>query len=128
MITQTTAQNKINQNQILYINSKIKEKLPDMDLTVTTESESGRAHQRSGNAKLNEPRISFPHDEKCRLPSEDDQSRHRSIVENCENEHRSHQINYLEDQNHYAKTNATKTVRNLIILIDTAITRNDSSD
>ena len=41
-------QNKINQNQILYINSKIKEKLPDMDLTVTTENESGRAHQRSG--------------------------------------------------------------------------------
>ena len=88
MITQTTAQNKITQNQILYINSKIKEKLPDMDLTVTTENESGWAHQRSGNAKLNEPRISFPHDEKCRLPSEDDQSRHRSIVENCENEHR----------------------------------------
>ena len=87
MITQTNAQNKTNQNQILYIISKFKEKLPDMDLTVTTKSESGRAHQRSGNAKLNEPRISFPHDEKCRLPSEDDQSRHRSIVENCENEH-----------------------------------------
>ena len=121
MITQTTAQNKINQNQILYINSKIKEKLPDMDLTVTTESESGWAHQRSGNAKLNEPRLSFLHDETCRSPSEDDQSRHRSIVENCENEHRSH-------RNHYAITKATKTVRNLIILIDTSNIRNDSSD
>ena len=128
MITQTTSQNKINQNQILYINSKIKEKLPDMDLTVTTESESGRAHQRSGSAKLNKPRLSFLHDEKCRLPSEDDQSRHRSIVENCENEHRSHQINYLEYRNHYAITKATKTVRNLIILIDTSNIRNDSSD
>ena len=74
MITQTTAQNKINQNQILYINSKIKEKLPDMDLTVTTENESGWAHQRSGNAKLNEPRLSFLHDETCGSPSEDDQS------------------------------------------------------
>ena len=128
MITQTTSQNKINQNQILYINSKIKEKLPDMDLIMTTESESGRAHQRSGKTKLNEPRLSFLHDETCRSPSEDVQSRHRSIVENCENEHRSHQINYLEYRNHYAITKATKTVRNLIILIDTSNIRNDSSD
>ena len=75
-----------------------------MDLTVTTESESGRVHQRSSSAKLNEPRLSFLHDEKCRVPSEDDQSRHRSIVENCENEHGSHQINYLEYRNHYAIT------------------------
>ena len=74
---------------------KIKEKLPDRDLKAPTESEPGRAHQRSGNAKLNEPRISFPHDEKCRLPSEDDQSRHRSIVENCENEHRLYQQKLL---------------------------------
>ena len=128
MITQTTAQNKINQDQILYINSKIKEKLPDMGLTVTTESESGQAHQRPSNAKLNEPRESFLHDETCRSPSEDDQSRHRSIVENCENEHRSHQINYLEYQNHYAITKTTKSVRNLIILTDISNIRNDSSD
>ena len=109
MITQTTAQNKIKQNQILHIHSKSKEKLPDMDLTVTTESESEQAHQRPSNAKLNEPRQSFLHDEKCRVPSEDDQSRHRSIVENCENEHRSHQINYLEYRNHYAITKTMKT-------------------
>ena len=128
MITQTTAQNKIKQNQILYINSKFYEKLPDMDLIMTTESESGRAHQRSGKTKLNEPRLPFLHDETCRSPSEDVQSRHRSIVENCENEHRSHQINYLEYRNHYAITKATKTVRNLIILIDTSNIRNDSSD
>ena len=128
MITQTTSQNKINQNQILYINSKIKEKLPDMDLIMTTESESGRAHQRPGKTKLNEPRLSFLHDETCRSPSEDVRSRYRSNVENCENEHRSHQINYLEYRNHYAITKATKTVRNLIILIDTSNIRNDSSD
>ena len=128
MITQITSQNKINQNQILYINSKIKEKLPDMDLIMTTESESGRAHQRPGKTKLNEPRLSFLHDETCRSPSEDVQSRHRSIVENCENEHRSHQINYLEYRNHYAITKATKTVRNLIILIDSSNIRNDSSE
>ena len=99
-----------------------------MDLTVKTESESGRVHQRSSSAKLNEPRRSFLHDEKCRVPSEDDQSRHRSIVENCENEHRSHQINYLEYQNHYAITKTTKSVRNLIILTDISNIRNDSSD
>ena len=128
MITQTTSQNKINQNQILYINSKIKEKLPDMDLIMTTERELGRAHQRSGKTKLNEPRLPFLHDKTCRSPSEDVQSRHRSIVENCENEHRSHQINYLEYRNHYAITKATKTVRNLITLIDTSNIRNDSSD
>ena len=128
MITQITSQNKINQNQILYINSKIKEKLPDRDLKAPTESEPGRAHQRSGKTKLNEPRLSFLHDETCRSPSEDVQSRHRSIIENCENEHRSHQINYLEYRNHYAITKATKTVRNLIILIDTSNIINDSSD
>ena len=99
-----------------------------MDLTVMTESESGRVHQHSSSAKLNEPRQSFLHDEKCRVPSEDDQSRHRSIVENCENEHRSHQIIYSEYQNHYAITKATKSVRNLIILTDISNIRNDSSD
>ena len=90
MITQTTAQNKINQNQILYINSKMKEKLPDMDLTVTTESESGRAHQRSGNAKLNEPRISSPHDETYKLPSVGDRFQHQNNGKSCENEHQSY--------------------------------------
>ena len=92
MITQTNAQNKINQNQILHIISKFKEKLPDMDWTVTTESESGRAHQRSCKTMLSEPRLSFPPDETCKSPSEDVRSQHRSIGENCENEHQSNQI------------------------------------
>ena len=93
MIKQTTfTQNKINQTQTLYINLKIKEKLPDRDLKAPTESEPGRAHQRSGKTKLNEPRLSFLHDETCRSPSEDVRSRFRSNVENCENEHQSNQI------------------------------------
>ena len=89
------------------------------------ESESGRVHQRSSSAKLTEPRLSSLHDEKCRVPSEGDQSRHRSIFENCENEHRSHQVNH---QNHYAITKAMKSVRNLITLIKTSNIRNDSSN
>ena len=99
-----------------------------MDLIVKTESESERVHQRSSSAKQNKPRISFLHVEKCRVPSEDDQPRRRSIVENCENEHRSYQINYLEYQHHFAMTRSTKSVCNLIILTDTSNIRDDSSD
>ena len=72
------------------------------------ESESEQVHQHSSSVKLTEPRLSFPHDGKCRLPSEGDQSRCRSTVENCKNEHRSHQVSY---QNHYVITKATKSVR-----------------
>ena len=107
---------------------KIKEKLPDRDLKAPTESEPGRAHQRSGKTMLNEPRLSFLPDETCRSPSEDVRSRYRSNGENCENEHRTYQINYLEYQNHYAITKAMKIPRNLNILIDTSNIRNDSVD
>ena len=89
------------------------------------ESESERVHQHSSSAKLTEPRLSFLHDGKCRVPSEDDQPRCRSTVENCKNEHRLHQVSH---QNHYAITKAMKSVRNLIILIKTSVIRNDSSN
>ena len=89
------------------------------------ESELGWVHQHSSSAKLTEPSLSSLHDEKCRVPSEDDQPRRQSTVENCKYEHRLHKVNH---QNHYAITKATKTVRNLIILIDTSNIRNDSSD
>ena len=81
------------------------------------ESESGRVHQHSSSAKLTEPRLSFLHDGKCRVPFEDDQPRCRSTVENCKNEHRLHQVSH---QNHYAITKAKKSVRNLITFIKTS--------